>query len=208
MISKSKVKFLTFIACFAAVTLILYLLVILNKKNLYDYLAYIKLPKQKIDTIYVFCGSLYEYLWRVDAAAEAFKRFSANQILLFDDRNLGPWVPELGRNLTFVERAQRKLIQKGIPKGDIIVLRAKFEETWGEAKALANFMGRHPTQSLLIVTSPYHLRRAFWSATRNLKGRLPVYTYSPGTSFHEDLGDIYTLLIEYIKFHLYRICYH
>ena len=126
-----------------------------------------------------------EYLWRVDAAAEAFKRFSANEIILFDDGNLGPWVPELDRNLTFVERAQRRLIQKGIPNDDIVILRAKIAETWGEAKALANFIERHPTKSLLIVTSPYHLRRAYWSVTHNLKRRLQVYTYSPKMNLND-----------------------
>jgi uncharacterized SAM-binding protein YcdF (DUF218 family) len=182
-------------------------MLIINKQNLYNYLAYIKKPHKKIDTIYVFCGSLDEYLWRVDAAAEAFKRFSANEVILFDDRNLGPWVPELGRNLTFVERAQRRLIQKGIPNDDIVVLRAKILETWDEAKGLNNFIDRHPTTSLLIVTSPYHLRRAYWSVTQNLNKRHQVYTYAPEMVFNEGLSNTYTLIKESIKLNLYRILY-
>ena len=90
MIFKVNVKLLTFLASCVAVPLVLYLMLIINKQNLYNYLAYIKKPPKKIDTIYVFCGSLDEYLWRVDAAAEAFKRFSAKEVILFDDRNMGP----------------------------------------------------------------------------------------------------------------------
>ena len=207
MILKNKVKLLTLFASLVAIPLVLYLLLILNRQNMYNYLSYIKKPHQKIDTIYVFCGSLDEYLWRVDAAAEAFKRFSANEIILSDDGNLGPWVPELDKNLTFVERAQRRLIQKGIPNDDIVILRAKIAETWGEAKALANFIERHPTKSLLIVTSPYHLRRAYWSVTHNLKRRLQVYTYSPKMNLNDKQPGFGNLLIECVKMLIYQIFY-
>ena len=208
MILKGKVKFLTFFICLVAIPLALYLLLILNKQNLYNYLAYIKKPPKKIDTIYVFCGSLDEYLWRVDAAAEAFKRFSAKEVILFDDRNLGPWVPELGRNLTFVERAQRRLVQKGIPNDDIVVLQAKIAETWSEAKALNNFLERHPTTSLLIVTSPYHLRRAYWSVTHNLTRIIKVYTHCPEIFGNYNNWKLVALFIEYLKLQLYRIYHH
>ena len=190
------------------IPLVLYLLLFFNKQNLYNYLVYIKKPQQKIDAIYVFCGILGEYLWRVDAAAEAFKRYSANEIILFDDGNLGPWVPALKKNLTFVERAQRRLIQKGVPKNDILILRSNFEETWGEAKALDIFLNRHPARSLLIVTSPYHLRRAYWSVLHNLKRNLPVYTYSPEMNLNENLSNIDTLLIEFAKVKIYHFFYH
>ena len=196
---------MTLFASLVAISLLLYLLLILNRQNMYNYLSYIKKPNQKIDIIYVFCGSLDEYLWRVDAAAEAFKRFSANEIILSDDGNLGPWVPELDRNLTFVERAQRRLIQKGIPNDDIVILRAKIAETWGEAKALANFIEPHPAKTLLIITSPYHLRRAYWSVTHNLNERLQVYTYSPKMNPNDKQLSFGNLFIEYVKMLIYQL---
>lgn len=208
MILISKVKLLTLFLVLVTVPLVLYVLLFFNKHHLYNYLVYIKKPQQKIDAIYVFCGILGEYLWRVDAAAEAYNRYSAKEIILFDDGNLGPWVPELKKNLTFVERAQRRLIQKGVPKNHIIILRASLDETWGEAKALDVFLEQHPVMSLLIVTSPYHLRRAYWSVLHNLKRNIPVYTYAPEMYIDNNLFNFDTLLIEYAKVKIYHFFYH
>ena len=114
-------------------------------------------------------------------------------------------MPELGRNLTFVERAQRRLIRKGINNDAIVTLRTKFAGTWGEAAALGDFLESQPTHSLLIVTSPYHLRRAYWSITQNLNRQLEVYTHAMMMGFSEKPNQIYTLLKEYTKLQIYRI---
>jgi uncharacterized SAM-binding protein YcdF (DUF218 family) len=178
----------------------------LGSKYFAEYLIYIKKPSQ-VDSIYVFCGNLDEYLWRIEAAADAFKQFNAKEILLSDDRNIGPWVPELQKNLTFVERGKRRLIQLGIPGKNVLILPGNFSGTIGEARILKKYLLTHPTNSLLIVTSPYHLRRAHWSVRKSLNSALDIYTYTYSLKIHKETLFSPYVLTEYIKLFYYRLAF-
>lgn len=178
----------------------------LGSKYSAEYLIYIKKPSQ-VDSIYVFCGNLDEYLWRIDAAADAFKKYNAKEILLSDDRNIGPWVPELQKNLTSVERGKRRLIQLGIPQEKILILPGHVAGTIGEARILQKYLSTHPTDSLLIVTSPYHLRRAYWSVRKNLNSTVDIYTHTFPLERHKEILSLPYFLTEYIKLLYYYLAF-
>lgn len=178
----------------------------LGSKYCAEYLIYIKKPAQ-VDSIYVFSGNLDEYLWRIEAAAGAFKQFNAKEILLSDDRNIGPWVPELQKNLNFVERGKRRLMELGIPEESILILPGNFEGTIGEARILQKYFLTHPTNSLIIVTSPYHLRRAHWSVRKSLNSALDIYTYTFSLEIHRETLSFPHVLTEYIKLFYYRMAF-
>jgi len=178
----------------------------LGFKYFAEHLIYIKKPSQ-VDSIYVFCGDLDEYLWRIEAAADAFKQFHAKQILLSDDRNIGPWVWELQKNLTSVERGKRALIQLGIPEENILILPGRVSGTIEEARVLQKYFSTHPTNSLLIVTSPYHLRRAYSSVRKTLNAALDIYSYTFPLERHKETLSFYYVLAEYIKLLYYRMAF-
>jgi uncharacterized SAM-binding protein YcdF (DUF218 family) len=171
-----------------------------------EYLIYVKKPS-RVDSIYVFCGGLNEYLWRMEAAADAFKQFNAKEILLTDDRNIGPWIPDLQNNLTFVQRGKRKLIQLGIPEEKILILPGIVRGTIWEARILKKYFLTHPTHSLLIVTSPFHLRRAYWSVRKSLGSTCDIYTSTFPLESHKDTLSFHYVLTEYIKLLYYRMVF-
>jgi uncharacterized SAM-binding protein YcdF (DUF218 family) len=197
-----KGLFYFLVALLISVSIILFLRI----RYLSDYLIHIKKPSQ-VDSIYVFCGNLEEYLWRIETGAEAFKEFKAKEILLSDDRTIGPWVPEFQRNLTTVERAQRRLIDLGVPKKNIYIVPGKFAGTIGESRTLQNFFSTHSTNSLLIVTSPYHLRRAYWCVRKSLNSTIKVYTYTFDVQKHKETLSFNYFVMEYIKLFFYYIVY-
>lgn len=197
-----KGLFYFLVAFFISVSIILFLRI----RYLSDYLIHIRKPSQ-VDSIYVFCGNLEEYLWRIEAGAEAFKEFKAKEIFLSDDRTIGPWVPEFQRNLTSVERAKRRLIELGIPEENITIIPGKFAGTIGESRTLQNFFSTHLTSSLLIVTSPYHLRRAYWCVRKSLNSTIKVYTYTFDLQKHKETLSFNYFAMEYLKLFLYYILY-
>jgi uncharacterized SAM-binding protein YcdF (DUF218 family) len=200
-------KILKGLSYFSVVLLVSVLIIVFFKAQYFkDYLIYIKKPSQ-VDSIYVFCGNLEEYLWRIEAGAEAFKEFKAKEIFLSDDRTIGPWVPEFQRNLTSVERAKRRLTELGIPERNITIIPGKFAGTIGESRTLQNFFSNHSTNSLLIVTSPYHLRRAYWCARKSLNSTIKVYTYTFDLQRHKETLSFNYFVMEYIKLFLYYIVY-
>ena len=175
---------------------------------LFSELVYIDEP-DRVDSIYVFCGYLEEYLWRVEAAGIAFRKFAAKEIILFDDGVIGPWSPGIPSNPTSVQRAERKLIDMGIPPGRIIILEGVIQRTMDEAMALKNYLADQDLTSLLLVTSPYHLRRAYWSVSQVLasSSSIRVYTFTFNVEDHPKLLKTRLLTFEYIKLLLYRIRY-
>ena len=169
-------------------------------------LVYINEPS-RVDSIYVFCGYLEEYLWRVEAAAIAFRRFAAKEIILFDDGVIGPWSPGIPSNPTSVQRAESKLIQMGIPQNSIIIIDGKFSQTMDEARVLRDYLVGQDSKSLLLVTSPYHLKRAYWSVVQGMVPLIRVYTFSFDVENHPELLSGRILMFEYIKLLMYRYLY-
>ncbi|HSK70296.1 MAG TPA: YdcF family protein [Pyrinomonadaceae bacterium] len=116
---------------------------------------------EKADAILVLSGSSV-YIERTHKAASLYKKGVAPKVLLTDDRGRAGWSEREKRNPPFVELAIRELIAQGVPEDAIEVLPDEVTGTEWEAKALAGRIKEENLNSVLIVTSAYHTRRALW----------------------------------------------
>ena len=128
----------------------------------------IEKPLEKSDAIFVFGGSSV-YVERTRKAAELFKNGVSNKIFLTDDGERGGWSRAEQRNPPFVELARNELIKQGVPAENIEVLQPVVSATFDEAKVLAETIKTKNLNSVLLVTSGYHTRRAFWICEKVLR---------------------------------------
>ena len=119
-------------------------------------------PVEKADAIVVLSGSA-SYTERVDEAQRLYRAGGAPLIFLTDDGGQAGWNEAEERNPYFFELAKWRLIEQGVPESSINVLAPPVGGTMGEAQAVIDAALRNEMTSLVIVTSPYHTRRAFWS---------------------------------------------
>lgn len=125
-------------------------------------------PLEKADAIFVFGGSSV-YIERTRKAAELFKQGVSNKIFLTDDGTRGGWSKAEQRNPPFVELARNELIKQGVPAENIEILQPQVSATIDEAKLLAETIKAKNPRSVLLVTSGYHTRRAFWICEKVLR---------------------------------------
>lgn len=120
---------------------------------------------EKADAIWVLGGSS-AYLERTKLAAEFYKKGVAPKIFVVNDGVFSGWNPEEKKNLPFYELSRRELISNGVPNEAIEVLSENVTGTDWEAKLSAKIVKEKQMKSLLLVTSAYHSRRAFWTFER------------------------------------------
>ena len=60
-------------------------------------------------------------------------------------------------------------LRAGVP-AERIRLEQVSRSTYGSMVAIQQMLGRERIRSVVVVTSPYHQRRAFWTARRTLRG--------------------------------------
>lgn len=125
-------------------------------------------PLEKADAIFVFGGSSV-YIERTRKAAELFKQGVSNKIFLTDDGTRGGWSKVEQRNPSFVELAKNELIEQGVPSENIEILRPVVSSTFDEANLLTDTIKAKNPKSVLLVTSAYHTRRAFWICEKVLR---------------------------------------
>jgi len=121
------------------------------------------------DVIVVLSGSS-AYLERTKKAAELFHEGRAPLVLLTNDNTRGGWSSALQRNPYFVERASDELRKAGVPAEKIKILPGLASSTHDEAMILREYALERGLHSLLLVTSPYHSRRALWTFRRSFTG--------------------------------------
>ena len=126
-------------------------------------------PLHPADAIVVLSGSAV-YKERTERAAEYYHKGLANRILLTNDNLRGPWSSSEHSNPFFYERAQKNLLLLGVPAERIEVIPKPVTNTYDEAEVLREYAVAHELQSLLIVTSAYHSRRAHWTLDRVFAG--------------------------------------
>ncbi len=114
---------------------------------------------QRADVIVVLGGSS-TYMERTHKAAQLWREGRAPKILLTNDGLRGGWSNEERRNPYFVERAKRELLQQGVNENAIEVAPEIVGSTQDEAILLREILPEQNIRSVLIVTSPYHTRRA------------------------------------------------
>lgn len=81
------------------------------------------------------------------------------------------------------------LVRGGIDRGRIHVLPIKSSGTYGEAEVVREFIRAQPVERLLIVTSPYHTRRALATFQTLLAGtgvQIGIISANATSSAHPD----------------------
>jgi len=114
---------------------------------------------EQTDAILILAGSSV-YIERTDRAAEIFKQGVAPKIVLTDDGEKTGWSRAEKRNIPYVEMARRNLVAQGVPAADIEIFKPDGSGTIYEAQIIKEKAREKGWQSILIVTSAYHTRRA------------------------------------------------
>jgi uncharacterized SAM-binding protein YcdF (DUF218 family) len=120
--------------------------------------------------VLVVLGGSANYIERSEAAAEIFKAGRVNKIILTNDGQHSGWSNAEQRNPLFVERALTELQRQGISNDRIEILDNIVSSTRDEAILLRTTAANHGWHSLLVLTSPYHSRRALWTFRREFEG--------------------------------------
>jgi uncharacterized SAM-binding protein YcdF (DUF218 family) len=119
-------------------------------------------PVQHADAILVLSGSS-TLIERTHYAAQLYSENRSDKILLTNDNRQGSWSSAEQRNPYFYERAVSELIKSGVPPQNIEVLSPPVSSTWDEAMVMKRYSETHQLQTVLVVTSGYHSRRARWT---------------------------------------------
>ena len=127
-------------------------------------------PLADADALVVMAAGASAYTERLHHAGELFRSGQGDRVLLTDDGQRGYWSRELQRNPTSVERAAMVLERAGVPRDRIEVLPGIMHGTIDEARAVKRHATANRVRSLLVVTSPYHSRRAVWTFRHVLRG--------------------------------------
>ena len=117
-------------------------------------------PLERAEVIFVLSGSA-AYKQRTALAAEYFSKGTAPRVALSNDGGRAGWSEAEQTNLPFIELARRELVRGGVPSHAIIQLPEEMTGTQSEATTFAAAAKDLQVRSVLIVTSPYHTRRAF-----------------------------------------------
>ena len=123
----------------------------------------------RADAIVMLSGSEV-YRERAEYAARLFKAGRAPRIVLTNDAEPGGWSQERQRTMLFVERAQEALTRADVPTEAIEIVPGSVTSTYDEAAALSAYARTRGWRSLIIVTSGYHSRRAWWTLRRVFAG--------------------------------------
>lgn len=137
-----------------------------------DYLKISEMPV-KADVIAVFAGGVGEsgragqgYEERVQHAVELYKKGYAEHLLLFS-----------GYTYIFKESTVMRAlaIELGVPQ-EAISSEDKAKNTYENILALQKISDRHKWKSILLISSPYHMRRVSLAVNKNIHGLKIRYT--------------------------------
>ena len=135
----------------------------------------------RADAIVVLAGSA-TYLERTDWAARLYKEGRAPVVILTNDNVQSGWSVAEKRNPLFVELAAEELRRNGVPAEKIESIPEAASGTHEEAVRVREYSVAHNLRSILVVTSPYHSRRALWTLRRVFEGSgIEIGLDGPGT---------------------------
>jgi uncharacterized SAM-binding protein YcdF (DUF218 family) len=126
-------------------------------------------PLERADAIVILSGSATRRE-RVQHAAHLFAQQRAQKILLTTDNQQGGWSAAEQRNPYSHEIAVKELLRLGVPSQNIEVVVPPVSSTWDEAVRISEYSRIHNLNSILIVTSSYHSRRALRSFRTRFQG--------------------------------------
>jgi uncharacterized SAM-binding protein YcdF (DUF218 family) len=169
----------------------------------------------KADAIVILSGSA-TFRERAQHAALLFNEGRAPRIVLTNDHVKSSWSPEEQRNPYYYERSIDELHRAGVPDDRIAVIMVPIRSTYDEAVVLKGYSEANHLSSLLVVTSAYHSRRAFWTFRRVFEGSGKLIGIDPAEPRIESPGPATWWLHrlgwemvpkEYAKILLYRLRY-
>jgi len=158
-------------------------------------------PLTNSDAIVLLAGSYKE---RVPAAAMLYRKGYAPRVILTNDGLFSSWSTKYNRNLYQIEWAEEALIKLGVPREKIIKLPYYGRATMTEALAVKKFLLKSRLNKIIIVTSDFHTRRAFWIFKRTLKVYSSNITIFPARSIDVSTKEI---VVEYAKNVYYVLIY-
>ena len=122
-------------------------------------LLIVRQPLERVDAIVVMSGSA-TYRERVKHAASLYKAGSANRIILTNDNLKSGWSVAAQRNPYYHELAKEELLRSGVPAERIEIIMVPILGTHDEVNKLKEYCDKHDVNSIIVVTSAYHSRRA------------------------------------------------
>jgi len=156
-------------------------------------------PLAQSDAIVLVGGGFKE---RAPAAAMLYRDGYAPLVILANDGVFSGWSTKYNRNLYQVEWAEEVLVTLGVPREHIVKLPYYGSATMFDALAVKLYLFRSGLKKIIIVTSDYHSRRAFWTFKHVLKEYTADITIYPALSF--GIG-AQSLAMEYVKLGYYLL---
>jgi len=127
-------------------------------------------PLTRSAAIVLLAGNSEE---RSPMAASLYRAGYAPRIILTNDGVRKGWSREHQRNLYAIERTEIQLVKLGVPRQAIVRLPFRKSGTVYDALAVKDYAASERLAGIILVTSDYHARRAFWIFQRVLQG-LPL----------------------------------
>ncbi|RME72560.1 MAG: YdcF family protein [Verrucomicrobia bacterium] len=150
---------LFWVGCSGGVLFVALMLLALNLKSLAAWAAHAwivdELP-QPADAIVVLAGSIDS---RPQAAADLYQAGYAPRIIITVTPSGGFMTP--GEDI-----ATHVILNRGVPKEAFEILTTPVRSTYDEAVSVAAWAREHGATRLLVVTDPFHTRRARWAFKR------------------------------------------
>jgi uncharacterized SAM-binding protein YcdF (DUF218 family) len=173
----------------------------------------VRAEPSRAELVVVLSGaSVYDE--RVRHGIDVLREGRAPSIALTNDGLRGRWSRRRQANLTSTERARDAVLDAGIPGQRLITLPQRVNSTYDEAVAVRGFVEKAGVRKVLVVTSPYHSRRALWVFRRvlepagvevGIESPLPgEQSPLPGTWWLSRTG-WHSVALEYVKLVYYRI---
>ncbi len=119
-------------------------------------------PIERSDAIVVLSGSA-TFRERAQHAAELFNAGRSNRIVLTNDNLKSGWSQAAQRNPYYHELAKEELKRVGVPDKNIETMMVPIVGTYDEALKIRDYCEERGLNSIVVVTSAYHSRRALWT---------------------------------------------
>lgn len=129
-----------------------------------DFLV-VKDELQPADVIHVIAGADY----RTEYAIQLYKEGYAKQIFF-----TGAWCSI--HQVNHSEHGKEKAIEQGVPTSAIATDGAEITTTYSEALRLKDYISASPVpiHSIIVVSDPYHMRRARWAYRKVLGDQISI----------------------------------